>query len=466
MSELTDYQNDLSQAVSARQRWLEKAEVVKLKDKLRAFQTAYNSLYSLFLRKGLIKEDPYKGDAKAGEMRIPDGSPFSEADSGEQVSIRLSNFDTQLDFLVNFYNFNVDFLSLDRIKLIVGLVKYIDWLHLATNSESPMTVAVSSLITRVRGGGSDPVATNVLNGVLVTLTKLTTAIMGDLKVFTDFNREAYKLELRNAMGGNIPPNKTPSVADIKRAFAAAHAGKHFYAELAEEILKEDYTPEGPALREKILKSLGLAKDDAKPAKPEVSLKPLLIEGIQAIGSVAATLTQIGEKFDENETIFENQKVSFWDKVKRVVDQMLNKEPDPIIYEVEYAAAEGNQRAPAKERVNFNRLREDMERKARNLAIAGARGNLPKLEAMPEEQLSTFLERAIKEIRILHRVLGGLDDFFKNNVAKDDRSKVKGIKPELATIKNAFLKANEKFLEYSTAKEEEAQFKRLGIDSVD
>ncbi|MDR2518383.1 MAG: hypothetical protein LBD13_03095 [Spirochaetaceae bacterium] len=464
MSELTDYQNALAQAINARQRWLEKTEVAKLKEKLRAFQTAYNSLYALFLRKGLIKEDPYKGDAKAGEMRIPDSSPFSETESGEQISIRLSQFDTQLDFLVNFYNFNMEFLTLDRIKLILGLIKYIDWLHLATNTESPMTMAAGSLIARLRGGGSDPVASNVLNGVLVTLTKLTTAIMSDLKVFTSFNREAYKLELRTAMEGKMPADKAPSVPEIKAAFAAANGGRHFYAELAEELLKEDYSPEGPGLREKILKSLGIAKEEAKPAKQEVSLKPLLIEGIQAIGSVAATLNQIGGKFDENETILENQKVSFWGKVRRVVGQMLNKEPEPVIYEIEFAA-EGNQRAPGKERVNFNRLREDMERKAKNLAIAGARGNLPKLEAMPEEQLSAFLERAIKEIRTLHRILGGLDDFFKNTAGKEERSKVKGIKPELATIKNAFLKANEKFLEYSTAKEEEDQFKRLGIDTV-
>ena len=464
MSELTDYQNSLAQAINTRQRWLEKSEVAKLKDKLRAFQTAYNSLYALFLRKGLIKEDPYKGDAKAGEMRIPDSSPFSDTESGEQVSIRLAHFDNQLDFLVNFYNFNMEFLTLDRIKLILGLIKYIDWLHLSTNTESPMTVAVGSLITRLRGGGSDPVAANVLNGVLITLTKLTTTIISDLKLFTGFNREAYKLELRTAMNGKIPEGNSPSVADIKAAFAASNGGRHFYAELAEELLKEDYTPEGPGMREKILKSLGVTKDETKPAKQEVSLKPLLIDGIQAIGSVAATLNQIGEKFDENETLLENQKVGFWGKVKRVVGQMLNKEPEPVIYEIEFPA-EGNQRTATKERVNFNRLREDMERKAKNLAIAGARGNLPKLEAMPEEQLSAFLERAIKEIRILHRILGGLDDFFKNTVGKDDRSKVKGIKPELATIKNAFLKANEKFLEYTTAKEEEEQFKRLGIDSV-
>jgi hypothetical protein len=41
--------------------------------------------------------------------------------------------------------------------------------------------------------------------------------------------------------------------------------------------------------------------------------------------------------------------------------------------------------------------------------------------------------------------------------------VKGIKPELATIKNAIVRANQDRYEYSAQKEEEEQMKRLGIN---
>ncbi|MDR2535837.1 MAG: hypothetical protein LBD29_07390 [Treponema sp.] len=464
MSELTDYQKALSEAIDARRNSLEKSEVADLKEKLRAFQTAYTSLYALLLKKGLIKEDPYKGDAQMGEIRIPENTPFSETDSVEQISIRLASYDTQLDFLANFSPLGVDFFTLERIKLLLGLIKYVDWVHLSASSDSPITAAVGSFINRLRGS-ADTMGINVVNGVTVTLKKLTAEIMSCLKRLTDFSREVYKLELRNLIIESFSGNKPSSVADIKKKFVAAKTRKPFYSELAEEVYKEDYSPDGPALREKILRSLGnvAVSEKTKPAvKQEPSIKSILIEGIQALGSVSSTLTAIGEKFDENELLMERRKISFWSKVKRVMGQMLNQEPEPTIYEVEFT--DGNAKTGLKDRVNFTNLREEIDKKAKNLANAGNRSTA-KLEALPEDQLIRFLETAIKEVRMLHRVLGALDDYFKNAADKEDRSKVKGIKPELATIKSAFLKASEKLMEYADLKEEEDQFKRLGIDPV-
>ncbi|MDR0524353.1 MAG: hypothetical protein LBG90_00590 [Spirochaetaceae bacterium] len=464
MSERTDYQKALAEALEARRNWLEKTEVLDLKEKLRAFYTAYTSLYGLLLKKGLVKEDPYKGDAKMGVIVIPPSGPFSETESGEQISIRLASYDTQLDYLVNFYDLNTGFFTLERIKLIVGLIKYVDWVHLSATSESPITAAVGSLVNRLRSG-SDPMGINIVNGVTVTLNKLTGGIMADLKALTDFSKEAYKLELRTIINPAFPEGKTPSVTDIKKKYGAAKKGGSFYSELAEELIKEDYSLNGEELRNKILKALGNIPAGPKTKqtpKAEPTIKPILIEGIQAIGSVASTLSAIGEKFDENEILMERRRVGFWSKVKRVMGQMLHQEPEPTIYEIEFA--DGSSGTAVKERVNFTTLREDMEKKAKNLASAGNR-SAANLEALPDDQLTRFLETAIKDVRSLHRVLGALDDYFKATVDKEDRNRVKGIKPELATIKNAFIKASEKFTEYTSLKAEEDQFKRMGIDSV-
>ncbi|MCL2759776.1 MAG: hypothetical protein FWD22_06145, partial [Treponema sp.] len=50
-----------------------------------------------------------------------------------------------------------------------------------------------------------------------------------------------------------------------------------------------------------------------------------------------------------------------------------------------------------------------------------------------------------------------------NVIANDRSKIKGIKPELSALKNTFVKANQIRYDYSAQKEEEEQMKRLGAD---
>jgi hypothetical protein len=166
--------------------------------------------------------------------------------------------------------------------------------------------------------------------------------------------------------------------------------------------------------------------------------------------------------DENHTLLENKKQSFWQKVKKAMSQMLNKEPEPVIYEVEYIdPARG---VPVREKVNFVSFRNDLDRKIRTLSTISVRGaGLTKLEGMQEEQIISFLEKNIREVQSLHKILVALDEFFKVGTSHEDREKVKGIKPELATIKNAIIRANSKRHEYSAQKEEEDQLKRLGVN---
>ena len=150
------------------------------------------------------------------------------------------------------------------------------------------------------------------------------------------------------------------------------------------------------------------------------------------------------------------------KLKKLMQQMMNKEPDPVIYDVEYM--DQLKGVPVRERVNFSSFRSDLERKIRTLAPMAPRGaGAAKLESMQEEQLVGFLERNIREMQSLHKTLSALDEFFKAEVDKEDRDKIRGIKPELGSIKNAILRANSKRHEYSAQKEEEEQLKRLGVN---
>jgi hypothetical protein len=105
----------------------------------------------------------------------------------------------------------------------------------------------------------------------------------------------------------------------------------------------------------------------------------------------------------------------------------------------------------------------MDRKCRIFTTLGAKASAAaRTDSLNETQLLGYLEKNIRELQSLHKTLGALDDFFKTAVDQEDRDKVRGIKPELATIKNAVIKANQKRHEYSAQKEEEEQLKRLGI----
>jgi hypothetical protein len=460
---MSDYQQALSQALDARREWLEKTELSRFKEEFRIFHTAFEALYTLFLKKGLINEDPYKNEAKmGGEIEVPETGALADTDRKDQLSLRLSSYDNQLDFLVNFYQFSLDFLSLERIKRILALVKYVDWVHLSDSSASPNTRAVGELIVQAKTG-ADSLSLSLISESLTNLPRATGSILTCLKELSDFDREAYKLEIRNNITAGMPAGEAPALPQIKKKFAALMPGKPFYPDLIEEVLKEDYSKAGAGLRENILKQLAVPENKPKNVKPAVSFKSILIEGLNAVGSTALTFTEIGPKLDENRNFLENRKHGFWETIRQIIQQITKKEPEPLIYQVEYL--DPIKGIPVKEEVNYINFRGDMDRKTRILMTLGSRGAAAaRLEAMDEIQLMSLLEKNIREVQNLHKILSALDEFFKAEVGKEDREKIKGIKPELAAVKNAIVKANQKRHEFSAQKEEEEQLKRLGISS--
>jgi len=461
MAENDDFKKLLSDALRVRAEWLEKSELPKLKDELRSYHTGFASLYNIYLKKGLINEDPYKQEAKIGELEVPPSTAFPEAERLDQLTRRLANYDNQLDFLVNFYQFSPEFLSLDRIKRIVGLIKYIDWVRLSPDSQSPMTKAAAIMTNQVKTG-SDPLTMSLITESLANLNRTYNPIMGYLKNLTDYQKEAYKLEIRDVTEG-MPQADALNIQNVKRKFASMKSGIPFYLELVEEVIKEDYSSEGPSLREEILKKLKVAEEKPKTPKTQISFRNVLIDGIQILGGTAQTFSTILTKLDENQAILENEKNGFMQKLKKLMQQMFKREPEPIIYDVEYMD-------PLKgvlihEKVNFPSFRSDLERKTRTLTPMAVRsGGSGKLDSLQEEQLVGFLERNIKELQSLHKTLSALDELYKADVSKENRERIKGIKPELATIKNALVRANAKRHEYGSQKEEEEQLKRLGAKS--
>ena len=462
MEESTDYFKNLAEALKARADWLEKSELPKLKEELRGYHTGFASLYNLYLKKGLISEDPYKQEAKIGELEIPSSASFSDAERLDQLTKRLANYDNQLDFLVNFYQFGAEFLNLDRIKRILGLVKYIDWVHLSPDSQSPVTKAVAEMTNQIKTG-TDSLTMSVISESLAHLNRSYAPIVAYLKVLTEYQREAYKLDLREKVTAGMPAAEAVNLPQIKKKFVQTNPGQPFYPDLAEELIKEDYSKDGPALREAVLKKLQVADNKPKAVKVPVSFKGILIEGIQGLGGTAGTFADVAMKMDENQTVLQSKKQSFFQKLRKLMQQMFNREPDPVIYEVEYM--DPVKGIPVREKINYGIFRADLERKIRILTPLASRGAaVSKLESLQEEQLVGFLERNIREVQSLHKILSALDEFFKAEVDRVDRDRIKGIKPELATIKNAILRANSKRHEYSAQKEEEEQLRRLGVSS--
>jgi hypothetical protein len=453
-----EYQGALSAAIEARRLWLEKSEFPRLKEECRIFHISFTTIYNQLIQKRLIHEDPYKHEAKAGEIKVP--NPINqEGDKTEQLTINLSAYDNQLDFLVNFSQFSIEFLTLENIKRIIALVRYIDWTKFNLDTQNATTKAMVDVTMQARTGG-DPFAARLVGDALNTLDKSSAAIMGCLKETANFNREAYKLELRqNLTGGMKAGEAVPE--NIRKKFHAAMPGKPFYPDLVEELIKEDFGPDGDNIREAVLKQLAVPENKPKAVKQPISFKSILLDGCMILSSVAVALSDIAPRLDENSVVLQNRKQGFLEQLKTVFRQMFHKEPEPLIYEIEYL--DTAKAAPAQEKVNFGVFRGELDRKIRVFASLAGRGGISsRLDAMNESQILSILEKALRDAQSLYKTLTGLDEYFKAEAPREARDKIKGIKPELATIKNSIIKANQKRHEYSAQLEEEEQLKRLGV----
>ncbi|MDR0320645.1 MAG: hypothetical protein LBI28_04010 [Treponema sp.] len=458
-ADITNYTTTLQEVLITRKDWLDRSELVRLKENLRAFQVSYASLYNIFLKKKLIDEDPYKQETKISELEVPESGAFQEAKRIEQLSVRLSNFDNQLDFLVNFYQLGMDFLNLDRIKRIVGLVRYIDWTGLSPDSQSLMTKAVSEMANTSKVG-VDTLTLSIIGESLSKLSKTTVIVMTILKDLNKYFREEYKAGMRQSITQSMSASEaTPE--NIKKKMPSAMPGSPFYRELIEEIIKEDYSENGTDLRDGVLNSLRVVETKQKAAKAAVNYKAILLDGIQVIGGASNSLAEISAKLADNQAVMDSRKKSFFETIKELIRQITNAEPPEVIYNVEFVDA--TKGVPVKEKVYFHSFMSDLDKKTKILTSFVRGPAYTKLSNMTEEQIIGYLERNISDVQKIHKTLGALDDFFKANVVPADRGKIKGIKPELSALKNTFVKANQLRYDYSAQKEEEEQMKRLGVN---
>jgi hypothetical protein len=467
MEDLKQYQEQLVQALDARSIWLEKTQMSKLKDEFRTYHSAFATIYDILLKKGTIQSDPYKQEAKMGEIQILPADEIPEPDRINEISIRLSNYDNQLDFLVNFYSFNTEFLTLDRIKRISGLVKYISWSNQTSSSANTNTRITMGLLNELKTG-ADPMSVSMINESQVRLVKSAGAIMQILKIVMDFQKELYKKDIQLKITNNLSINfdnayarKTEILTLIKKNFHSAMPGVLFYPELIEELIKELDTKDGPPLRAVVLKSLEVPENKVIKKQEVVSYKPYLIDGLRSLGGSAMSLAEILRKFNDNNEMFSHVKKTFGQRLREIIREMLNKEPEPVLYDIQYVdSARGT---TVKDKINYFQLQQDLERRIRVLNSYSVRSTAgSRLESMDEAQLLEQLNRNLKDLQTIHKTLTAMDDCFKVTAPPEIKDKIKGVKPELSAIKNVIISANQKRYEYSSLKEEEEQLKKIGV----
>ncbi len=468
MEEPTTLVTRIREALEAKRRDLDLRELPALKEQFRLLQSAFQGIYTILIKKGALHEDPYKYDSKISEVSNPSESSFAESEKQDQMSIRLSAYDSQLDFLNNFYQFSVEFLDMSRVKRLFSFVKYIQWGQVSVSSSHIITRALAELISQVKNP-ADTLATGIMNDALLHLEQASKAIQAILKSLANYHRESAKLAMRETVFAGqsferdyVVTHKEEVIKSLKRRFAMEHGEKPFYADLAEEILDEDYAQDAEARRDKLFASLAVQKKEEKQESAGANYKTMLLDAIKVIASVHFQITDALAKLLENQAVLENEDSGFFSKVARIVRRIFGSSGKEVVHELEFQDPVTG--LGKNEKLNFTRFIEDLEKRAKLYAgITNKTGPLSsRLAGSSEDNLYSFSSKQIEELQATLRNLEALDTFYKTEVSREDREKLRGIKVEISTIKNTIIKANQKRHEYISKKEEIEQLKRLGI----
>ena len=469
MEEGVSFVSQLQNALEQYREHLDTLELPRLKDQYRIIHTSFTSLYKLLLKKGLIREDPYKKDLKISEVSTPPEDNFLDSEKMEQMSIRLSMYESQLDFLLNFYQFRTDFLDLSRIKLLLNLTRYIAWDQFSEISAKINTKVLAEFVGKITRG-DDPLSAGILKDAIDQIQKAFRNCLSILKKLTDYHKEMYKFEVRISLLGNLPIDRSTALQGkeeilrtLKRQFPHILPGKRFYPELILEILEEDYGPNGPELRKAVLEKFKIEQTVQRPIKQEVSFKEILLEGIRALAACSRPLEEASQKLVDNSLILESRKRPFLERIKLWIQRMVQKEEESLVYEVEFFDLTTS--TTKKEPIRFQPFIEDLKKRSRVYSgiLARTGSGYKRLEQAGEEQLFTFLHKHIDELQIIHRRLSGLETFFRSEIPRENRASIRGIKIELTAIQNCIVKANQKRHDYVARKEEMEQLRKLGVD---
>ncbi|MCX7023973.1 MAG: hypothetical protein NT080_05065 [Spirochaetes bacterium] len=451
---------------------LDRVELKALKDDFKLFQTAFQGVYNVLYKKGIIHDDPYKYETKLSEVGIPPESPFPESEKIDQMSIRLSQFDMHLDFLNNYCQFSVESLTMGRIKRLIALVKYFDFTSFTSTSQHVNTRCFTELVDCVRKG-TDQLSTGIINESLSMLDNATRSIFLVLKSLTLFHKERYKLDVRSLILPVIEINpelaithKADVVRKIRFKFAELANEHPFYPELVEEILLEDYSSDGLKIKDDIVARLTIKEDTRKKdAARGRDFRTIIMDGIRVMTGTGFHLSEAVRKLQNNSDVLQNRDRGFMANMRKMLARMFNAREPEIEYDLDYLDPITIEHK--EERIRFTSFCAEVMKRAQLFSTMTGRNSTAygRISSAPEEQAFKFLEKSIEEVDKFHRKLYALDEFFKNSeMQNDERARITGIRLELETIKNTLIRAKQKKHEYVAEKEEIEQMKRLGIRS--
>ena len=251
------------------------------------------------------------------------------------------------------------------------------------------------------------------------------------------------------------------MAEIRRLYVKTTGKKNFYTDLVQEIIAEDQAPNRAELRQKLIEKLEIKITETKKETHTVNPHDLLMSAVFSLGVMSSILGGLYSKLSENFDLLFYVKKSLFSKFMEALKKALGiKEKER---ECTITVTDQQSGSKSQQHIKVNELLAQISKLAHIYAGIASKGNeYNKINSANEDDALIFLNRQIQENQKLFTIINALDDHFKSHVEVLQRPKVKGLKIDLSSYRNAIIAANKKRGEYASAKEEIEQMRKLGI----
>ena len=460
----------LTEAIEKRRQYVENTELPKLKEAFGVFHASLQSLVSMMVRKGLIQEDPYRVDQKISDVVMAEDTAFLDSEAAVVVGVRMSQLESVLEYANNYVDFSLQTLDFAQLRKLTDLVRYIVWDDLKMNSPRPTTQTIAVMMGRLRAG-TDSLTSGLIKSALDQLSSGCLSIVDQLKVVRTFQRERYKLDLRTMVFPKLQEDESLTADDpeslkkVRAVFSQSGMDGPFVPELVSEVIAEESGPDAAERRQETLQRLQIKAESTKTKRSApVPLKQVLVDAIRSLSAASRSLDAALERLRENATIIQSRKRSFGARLRDWVDKMTNRKPAGHIYQLEFLEEATGTRHH--ESIDLDSFLEKLHKKARVYGgVLSKTGSLwTKIEKASEDQLYQFINKELGDVHLIHRRANAFDLHFKAKTTRDEKRRLRGIKIELTTIRNALAKASQLKHEYISRKEEHEQLKKLGIEA--
>ncbi|WP_253694413.1 hypothetical protein [Treponema sp. OMZ 791] len=142
----------------------------KVQENYNIQSSALHAVRSTLLKKRVIHDDPYKYDSKMTEVEIPSKENFADSEKASVIGTRLAHYETMLEFVNNYYQFNTDFLNPKRISILLDLNNTFIWSDFTNTSSHTNTRAIADIINNLCKG-PDQLSSGLLRDSVAHLGK-------------------------------------------------------------------------------------------------------------------------------------------------------------------------------------------------------------------------------------------------------------------------------------------------------